>query len=396
MSVEDGVVCDGFGPQVEKVDEEDQEQQQQQDEIVLTEDQQEAIDLILKWVEGPAQEFRLGGYAGTGKTTVIKYLLRQLKGKIPAIVSAFTGKAVSVLRNKGVYQSCTLHSLLYHAEYDTETKKMVFVPRSFLAYDFVIVDEASMISTLLYDDLRRHPVKILFVGDPAQLEPVGDNPNLMRYVDYQLTKIHRQATKSPILVLANLIREGHLDLPIGEWERECGNLRIVDTLYGLNLGDFDVTICGKNKTRHGINARRRAQLERYETLVPEDRVICLKNSREMNVFNGLMMTVDEILSEQIVDNQYAWICNLSDEIGEQYYEIPVLQEFFGKDFKFGGRSKAIPFDYGYALTAHKSQGSEFDSVLVLQESLYNIDMARWLYTATTRASINLTIVKERV
>lgn len=366
--------------------------------FALSEQQDEAMDRIMRWLEGPKQEFRLGGYAGTGKTTIIKWLQHRLNGKVTNTAAAFTGKAVSVLRRKGVTRCGTLHSLLYVSEYDAARKRMVFKPRSVLAYDLVIVDEASMISTALYNDLKRHGVKLLFIGDPAQLEPVGDNPNLMREADFVLTQIHRQAEGNPILRLARALREGRLDLPLGEWHREQGSLVIVDKVYGLNLADYDVVICAKNLTRHGINARRRVQLGRGDNLlVPDERVICLKNDRETGVYNGLTTFVTRINGEKTLEEgDEAFVCDLTDEAEDEYFDVPVLKKFFGKDLKQsdGYIRGGVPFDYGYCLTGHKSQGSEWDDVLVYQESLYGTDMARWLYTAATRAARRLTIVRE--
>ena len=363
----------------------------------LSDEQDEALSLILDWIEEKDNaEFRLGGYAGTGKTTLIKEIMKALRDKYAVGAAAFTGKAVAVLRKKGVHPSSTLHSLLYHAEYDYRTKRMVWTPRTFLPYDIVIVDEASMVSNGLYDDLRRYKVKLLFVGDPAQLEPVGDNPNLMRQCDYVLKTIHRQAEKSPILRYARAIREGRRNLPHGKWGNDkVGHLSVVDSMFGIDLNDYDIVICGKNITRHAVNAKRRVQLGRAGNPVVGESVICLANNKMHGVFNGMTMKITKVFEASFAV-QPMFHADLVDDAGEEYYNVPILREFFGKDRKNDSldarkRTVSIPFDYGYCLTAHKAQGSEWDRVLVIDEPLMG-DHSRWQYTAITRAAKELTHV----
>lgn len=368
--------------------------------LSLSAEQEEAKALILAWIETKDQEFRLGGYAGTGKTTLIKEMIAALRGKVSVGVAAFTGKAVSVLRKKGVPRTSTLHGLLYDSEYDPSKKKVVWIKKSILPYDLVIVDEASMVSTELYADLKAHAIKLLFVGDPAQLEPVGDNPNLMRECDFTLTQIHRQARGNPILRLARHVRNGNKDMPLGEWRGEDDNGLVVvtDTMYGIDLATYDIVICAKNMTRHGINVRRRMQLDRDGEPVVGESTICLKNDKNVGVFNGLMLNIDRIERKTTFQKMPAFIADLSDDAGSRYHEVPILDEFFGKDYKqmsVPRGMKAIPFDYGYCLTAHKSQGSEWDKVLVLDEPLWNTDQDRWRYTAITRAAKELTYVMNR-
>jgi exodeoxyribonuclease-5 len=364
----------------------------------LSEQQEHAKSMILAWLDDPEeQEFRLGGYAGTGKTTLISDIIETNRSFVSIGVGAFTGKAVSVLRRKGIWRAVTLHSMLYVADYSPILKKIIWTPRTVLPYDVVIVDEASMVSQQLYDDLKRHGVKLLFVGDPAQLEPVGgDNPNLMRRCDFTLTEIHRQAQLNPILRFANAIRSGasRNSFPAGSWDRgDNGKLTIARSVYGLDLADFDVILCAKNATRHAFNAKRRAQLDRFAEPVVGEQVICLMNDKEKGVFNGMILKIDMFHPTSWGREDYVYV-NMSDDVDE-YNEIPMSLEYFGKDFKreSGARRRtSIPFDYAYALTCHKSQGSEFDRVLVFDEPLYGTEWNRWAYTAATRAAKELTYV----
>jgi exodeoxyribonuclease-5 len=358
--------------------------------------QQTALELLDEWTQGQQQESKLGGYAGTGKTTLIKeYSSRLSKLGIEHEIASFTGKAVSVLRKKGLWQARTLHDLLYKFEYDPYRKKYVTIPRpSLYGVKVVIVDEASMVSRALYEDLKAHGVKMLFVGDPAQLEPIGDNPNLVHEedCDFVLTEIHRQANQSPILRLAQAVRNGLYTIPLGSWEREQSSLHVV-----RNTGEiedlYDVIICGKNVTRHRLNANRR-KVRGYgdDALVEGESVICLKNTKDFGVYNGMTFKVKKVWRSAFFGGVGTIKADLVDDLGEEYCDIPIQSEFFGKDYKRDNdrNRNAIPFDYGYALTAHKAQGSEWDNVAVVDEPLYGSDSCRWRYTSITRCAKNLT------
>ena len=365
--------------------------------INLSAEQEEAKALILKFVESPGdkREWRQGGFAGTGKTTEIKELLKTLG--FTCGVAAFTGKAVSVLRRKGVAQAQTLHSMMYNVKTNPVTKKTTFERKPALFYRCIIVDEASMVSTQLYNDLMSFGIPVIFFGDPAQLEPVGDNPNLMRQCDHTFTHIHRQAEGNPILALATEIREGRDRLPKGEWigksddGTEKGRLKIQDNSKGLDITSFDMILCSKNATRHSLNASRRAH-DGYLSDGPEvgESIICLANDSNQGMFNGLTTTIKRI--EQRKENRAAF--DLVDDLGLEYHGIEATTEFFGKNYvRPPGRNASLPFDWANALTVWKSQGSEWGNVLGVEERVYKVDHARLLYTMLTRASRNMTVIR---
>ena len=361
-------------------------------EIVLSEQQTEAVSRIENFMEDDTQEFRLGGYAGTGKTTLIKYLLARLKTRSVYVV-AFTGKAVSVLHRKGIPAAMTLHSLMYETRFDSITRKLVHTRREAIYADLVIVDEASMISTELYEDLAGYGIKMLFVGDPGQLEPVGDNPDLMELVrcHYVLDEIHRQARNSPILRLATAIRTGTYGFQTGTW----GGLTITKQPDALEaFQDVDVTICGRNNTRHRVNTLRRFQrgitTAADGVLTVGEAVVCLKNNREFGVSNGMTFRVTALGPASRLEARDIMYVDLEDDLGQEYLAVPMALDCFGVDMKRATYRRTIPFDYAYALTAHKSQGSEWRKVLVIDEPLgYNSDSRRWRYTSCTRASEEL-------
>ena len=359
-------------------------------DIELTEEQQFAVDSIKKWLEDPLGrvEFKLGGYAGTGKTTVVKFLLKILRPTHSIVVCAFTGKAVNVLGKKQVYAQ-TMHSLMYNVESQLDgTIKFFRKPILEACPDLIIVDEASMISTDLYRDLLSFNRRYLFVGDPGQLEPIGDNPNLMATPDLVLSKIHRQAELSPIITFANNVRQG-----------EKFGLTKVDGLWikakEITSPEFlsnDQVICAKNATRKLFNDKIRI----YKKLPPTEitvgeKLICLRNNLNYNVYNGMILFVDKIVA--ITFN--AWICNCHDEVDRKLFNLPIWMDPFVSPLQ--DKQPKIPkntvwCDFGYAITCHKSQGSEWDNVLVWNEWVHPKvwDMKRWQYTAITRASKNLT------
>lgn len=360
--------------------------------ITLTDEQERAVATIIEWFKnGTTYEFMLGGYAGTGKTTVIKYLIAILRKNHTVVTSAFTGKACNVLHRKGV-NAQTLHSLIYNAV--REKGVYHFYRRTIMdgAPDIVIVDEASMLNTQLYNDLMSFKKKVLFVGDPGQLEPVGDNPELMKDCNIVLSKIHRQAEDSPIIKLANDVRLGGTIF---------GNETLRPTLIIKHKEEFtmseallaDQIICARNKTRQMINEKIRRQKLYGDDLCLDEKLICFKNNSEVGVFNGMILFVRDIRKTKL--DRY--IVDLEDEAGGKYLEVPLWREPFRLVPKFNTKQPEIPkgciyAEYGYAITCHKSQGSEWDNVLVYDEWMPPEvwDMRRWRYTAITRAAKQLT------
>jgi exodeoxyribonuclease-5 len=377
-------------------------------QIVLTPEQEHAVNYICSvWFTNPNadQIFTLGGYAGTGKTTVIKEIRKRIDDIVkqsdsfdieyetPTEITAFTGKAVSVLRRKGLWQAKTLHSLLYTVEVDEKTKKPIFTRRYRLepAPRLIIVDEASMISSELFADLKHFGVKLLFVGDPGQLEPVGDNPNLMKNPKIVLSKIHRQAAESPILQLAHSVRNGGR---INYGSRPGLSIIQKQDLAQAPIDSDTQFICAYNKQRINLNSMIRSQLGRgLNKLVEGEKLICLQNNRTHGVFNGQILFVEEI--GEVKGSQI--YCTLRDELDTIYTGIPVFDRGFNGEFDPKKDKLPTPdtclFDYGYCITGHKSQGSEWERVCVLEQYSPLWDMNRWRYTVITRASKELIYVR---
>lgn len=389
-------------------------------DITLTEEQSHAIDLITTWLSDLKQpDFKLGGYAGTGKTTILKFFRKHVEKTHSTHVCAFTGKAVDVLGRKGINGS-TIHSLIY----DCENIKGVlhWHKKATLKEDpdVIIVDESSMINRELLADLRSYGIKLLFVGDPGQLEPVGDNPNLMAQPDFVLSKIHRQAEKSPIIAYANQVRLGGseklltLDANASTYEAKYTNkvpneLLIRDkAIKTSDMALCSQLICATNKMRQGMNEKFRLY-KQFEPrkLVLDEKIIVLQNNREFDVFNGMIMFVTEVLE----DKMDHWLVNTKDEIDRSYKELPIWKRPFEQPELFIKKPKDLVIpkysrdgkqvwkgpslvyaDYAYAITCHKAQGSEWDHCLVFDQWMPPEvwDVRRWRYTAITRAAKQLT------
>jgi len=347
-------------------------------------DQQAALDAILEWraqhPRGDNQYSTLGGYAGTGKSTLVSHLAEIWDN---VAIATLCGKAAHVLRLKGATEAQTIHSLIY-VPYKRADGKMSYRRRHALnGTQTLIIDEASMIDHLLFTDLLSFRLPVLFVGDHGQLEPIGTNPSLMANPKLRLEKIHRQAMGNPILRLATAFREGK---PVPHWQDRQGRLRIVSRSDFNRLISPDVQmICGFNKTRHEINAHIRQKLDRQGIVTPGEKLICLRNNRSWNIFNGQQVTVLDIAyeSRDTIDLE------VETDDG-RCFMLPCLRRQFGHNLIEDFRSKEVALmDYGYCLTAHKAQGSEWDDVLALEQIAKQCDARRWRYTVATRAKERL-------
>lgn len=356
--------------------------------IQLSEDQRVCVDAIIAWRDsrpsGPTQTLTLGGYAGSGKTSVISYLVDIWSC---TAVAAFCGKAAHVLRSKGV-EATTIHALIYDCS-PGPNGQMRFTRKDYLDHvKLIIIDEASMIDHVLLQDLLAFNLPILFVGDHGQLEPIGTNPGLMTNPTLRLEKIHRQAENNPILRLATAFREGR---PVPYWDDPEGRLSVRPREeFESLINPQTQMICGFNKSRHAINRICRRMLGfGNELVVPGDRLICLRNNYIWNIFNGQQVTVAEVETE----GRHTLDVTIQTDDG-RVLTIPTWKKQYGAELvgHMSDKETAL-MDYGYGITAHKSQGSEMDSVLVLDEISSKWDARRWRYTVTTRAKERLIYCK---
>lgn len=331
--------------------------------------------IIREIVSLKKNEIRVGGLAGTGKSTIIKHLSEVLPD---FAVCAYTGKATDVLKKKGLSCAQTIHSLIYKA-YRDEQDKIRFSLSPSIDCQGIIVDEASMVSESIYKDLKWFGKPIVFIGDHGQLEPISDKFNLMANPDYRLEKIHRNAGE--IAHFAQHIRMGYR--PSG-WEfKSNGNkIKFIPKGQHLNLvSNVDQVICAFNKTRMEMNMAARNQFK-MDPLSPciGDKIMCLKNSKEAGLFNGMQGEITMIYPNNVFSFEsdgYVW---------NVYYNKNTFNQI---KYEFDHNDDLIPFDYAYAITAHRAQGSEYSSIMVLEQRCDLWDHKRWAYTAASRAKENL-------
>lgn len=353
--------------------------------------QEGAIKAVRRWLaalNGP-QVFYLAGYAGTGKTTIAKALAEDA-GKV--VFAAFTGKAALVLRSKGCRKASTIHSLIYKLDQEDErTGDAKFALNTHDSEaetaDLIIIDEVSMVNEELGRDLLSFGTKVLVLGDPAQLPPVGGEGFFTkREPDFMLTEIHRQAAGNPILRLATTVREGGR-LKVGSYGTSLVIPR-ADVKQKMVLG-VDQVLCGTNKTRRITNEKMRTLLGRAGRFVEGERVVALRNDREKGLLNGSLWEVDEVEFSDAMETEMI-ITPLDKGMGVNAIEIKTHHAWLDgkeKELPWAEQREYSPVDYAYALSVHKAQGSQWDSVLILDESrVFKDDAAKHLYTAITRAA----------
>ena len=385
----------------------------------LSPDQVAALRQIGKWYRSKSGPFlTLGGYAGTGKTTLIAYVRQALRDNDPDVKVAFcsfTGKAVRVLERtlraqkvsrKGDSLS-TIHGLAYTTETDASGVVTRWRKKPKLEADLIIVDEASMVTAELWDDLLSYGIPILAVGDHGQLPPVGSSFNLMAEPMIRLERVYRQAADSPIVEVATLARTTG-EIPPGRYGDDVIKYSRSNSDIGMAMEELLeqwkpdwLVLSGYNHTRVRLNASLRVRMG-FETPdpVPGEHVICLRNNTQAKLYNGMTGDITWIEPAEDDDNKEWWQVGI--RLDEREYVGKILRAQFGAKETISPvpnlpstKTRGDLFDFGYALTVHKAQGSSADTVLVFEERSKHMsddDWRRWLYTAVTRAERQLYII----
>jgi exodeoxyribonuclease-5 len=430
----------------------------------LSGEQLAGIEEIKKWYADAADGFRspvfrLFGPAGTGKTTMAKAIPAALD--TTARFMTYTGKAAHVLGRKGVTAK-TIHSSIYYPLADEEAKRRLTEARRELADmeavmvravdgeqwavdagwasklelagaisetseevaeleararrmswewnpeamadrpGVLILDEVSMVNERLAGDIEAYGIPVLVLGDPAQLPPVeGGGHYINAQPDFMLETIHRQALESPVLELATRIRLSQ-GRGLGITSADTVPASISDALAA------DQVIVWSNKRRWAMISAMRKRLGFPEgEPVPGDRVMCLSNNKDLAVFNGQQFTVKASKPTPLGPT-----LTLVDDDGHER-TIPTFADgFMGLDLEKQAKGSGAGYKgprmlatFGQAITCHKSQGSEWDSVYVVNELPSMMWMEekrsgakaaeaqgrRWLYTAVTRAANKVTV-----
>lgn len=361
--------------------------------------QEKALAEIKKWLSSRStpQIFRLFGYAGTGKTTLISEIANLVQGQV--VYMAFTGKAALVMQKKGCYDASTIHGAIYRPVEDKRTGEVEFV----LNYDspvstaeLVIIDEVSMVNEEIGEDLLSFGKKILVIGDPFQLPPVkGEGFFTAGEPDIMLTEIHRQARDNPIIRLSIDIRENR-SLRNQNYDqcRVFNRYAIESPEFDKVLCGVDQVLCGMNKTRTTLNGRIRvakgiANPDDLTEPMVGDKLICLRNNSKKGLLNGGLWKTTAVI-KATVSGEYGINMHSLDELGNLDFTARVPKEFFNgteENLDWRYRKNIDEFTFGDALTVHKSQGSQWNNVLIVDESrVFREHSARHLYTAVTRAA----------
>ena len=391
----------------------------------LTPKQQEGLKIALERHKANEKYTVIAGFAGTGKSTLVKFIIDALDVDQNKVAYAtYTGKAAEVLRKKGNPNAMTLHKLLYDS-IPRQGGGFIRIPKKMLEYKIIVVDEVSMVPKSMIDMLLKHKVYVIFLGDPFQLPQIDkkethallDKPHIF------LDQVMRQAAESEIIQLTMKIRNGE------QIDFMNGKEVIIAPKASLVTGHLtwaDQIICATNASRISLNNQMREILG-YSGL-PQDgeRMICLRNYWEDFSEDGSSSLVNGMTG--IIKNPFESFRMAPMYVKMKNHKMDVIQGEFisddGKTFNSVEMDKSMittgefsldwretyalgqlknkignivprEFTFGYAITCHKSQGSEWDKVLVIEERFPfdKKEHARWLYTACTRAAEKLVLVR---
>jgi exodeoxyribonuclease-5 len=437
-------------------------------EVSLSPGQAEAISRIKDWYEETdSQVFRMWGPAGTGKTTIAR-LVPEALGLSRYDFAAFSGKAAQVLRSKGCTPASTLHSLVYGAPINLQTdvtklerqaellettlntgrmpgmadnvslsseqltdvrQRLASVVAEIAALKsqirrngpflwpkkedsplvetgILIADEVSMVNERMAHDILDFGVRVLVLGDPEQLPPVGGEGYFTsQQPDVMLSEVHRQALDSPVLALATRVR--------------LGGAVTTEEYASANRTDyttFDQILCWRRATRWGAINYLRKELGRPAGVpVPGDKVMNLANNKDMGVFNGQTFWVIGVEPGRNEDEYLFTLCGEGDDQADSSSYVQMFGFAYGftqegeqqaEKQRLGWRGDTALLTFAQALTVHKAQGSEWGDVCLLDESRAMWAMEsrrsgylaadtlarRWLYTGITRAAERITLI----
>lgn len=387
----------------------------------LTQDQNKAVQAIVQFCKDGKNLFTMGGYAGTGKTTTIAAAIRAVRSiekfqKIKIAYCCFTGKAATVLKEKLQAAQMitdsdycgTIHGLIYRPQRDSKGRR-IWVRVFKLDYDLIVIDEASMVGDIIFNDLQSYGVSILAVGDHGQLPPVVSRYNLMEEPMIRLEQIHRQAEGNKIIHFSMLARKGE-KIPFGQYFGDHGEsfIKTESPVGHLIANDAEkiknkMLLCAMNRTRVDINKNIRAYLDLPTLLAEGEKVICLRNNRTEGIFNGMVgevIKINKTENEDFINVQIKFDLMglewLGDIFAHQFNQEKTLKYY--KNYQLRKEYKEFDmqnlFDFGYAITVHKSQGSQSEQVILVDErmrSMSDSDYARWLYTGITRSSRDIVV-----
>jgi exodeoxyribonuclease-5 len=378
------------------------------EDVQFNSEQIEGINSIVSWFKGwmarrhRKQVFFLTGRAGTGKTSLARAAATKCCSSYQVVFIAPTGKAASRLRQKGCTGAKTLHQFIYNPRGEDEEGDPIFVEKGYLKDGkplLVVLDEASMVGEYDMRNLLKHDIAVLALGDLGQLEPVKASAFLKpEAVDFELTQIMRQAELSNIVRAAGFVRDGKM-VPFREYpdvQIRKGEAPIEDLLD--HIGEDAQILCSYNDTRKRVNNLIRQALGHTAPLPqPGEKVMCWFNQHDrgfMNGEQGIVLRFEDMRSEEQEEtdsgDELIWLFMKSLTDGRER-KVKFNPLSFSDDEEMMKAAIKAPggFQFGYCATVHKSQGSEWDRGLVIEEMMGNY--SKLMYTAYTRFIKNLRV-----
>lgn len=370
------------------------------------------------------QVYQFAGKAGTGKTEVLKEIIRRSGIPLSRIaIMTYIGQAAIVLRTRGLYSARTIHSTMYELVettkrdangnivmnpiYNVPEVDLRFAPRDLSDVDLFIIDEARTTPMSLKKDIEAYGKKIIACGDWRQLPPVNDEPAYIRDQDIYdmdlLTTVVRQGKGSSILYIADILAEGNT-VSTGYY----GDSLVIERkdLTDDMIRASQIIVCGTNKTRDYYNQYIRNNILHINTRIPMmgEKIICRKNNwgREVagiSLANGLIGTVISPPDPTLFDGKTFTIDFKPDLLNSyfdnikcdyEYFTAPVEQRNFLKNSKYNTGDK---FEFAYAITSHLSQGAQYQCGIYIQDIFPDRSIQKNLdYTGVTRFSKQLIFV----
>ena len=394
----------------------------------LTKKQEEGLRLAIARYKNKEKYTVIAGFAGSGKSTLIKFIVEALKNEDDItdediVYTCFTGKACNVLIKKGLQNSFTLHKLLYESK-PLANGQYLRLPKDYIDAKIVVVDEVSMAPKELIDALFTYDVYVICCGDPGQLPPISknDDNHLLDHPHVFLDEIMRQAQESEIIRLTMDIRNGK-SIPNSYDGKEVKIFPKKELNSGMLLW-ADQILTATNNTRININNTVRKLLNKPENPANGDKVICLRNYwDDVNdnfdaLVNGTIGTLKNVRERvQYIPKKYdvsgihkfnVIDAKFVDEFNSTYDTFNMDKQLFinGKNSLDWNTSYKLmknkyryiipyEFTYGYAITCWKAQGSEWEKVLVIEENFPfdKEEHKKFLYTAITRASDKVVLIR---
>lgn len=352
----------------------------------------------------PRPVFVVAGLAGTGKTTLVKSIVKALNVVNVQYIGP-TGKSAAVMRRKGNYGAITLHRFAFlcvgeHPNDRTGEDEVVFVARGTpeTMAQLVVMDETSMVGGFEVDTLLAFGIPVIALGDHGQLEPVKARAgiDLENNADVTLTEIMRQEEESNIIRAAGFVRQG-FNLPVREYSDVSvrdGYPSIEQLAEFAGLNGLHQIICARNDTRRDINNDVRSHLG-FKGSMPKkgEKIVCRFNDHNRGIMNGEQFIVQETARLDPDGEDDVWIIRVKSldddrELTARFNPGCFLAKFGSDDYNKAAKSVGA-WDFAYAVTCHTAQGSEWDEVMVIDEQITGVSRSRWRYTAITRAAKRL-------